>query len=94
MKYQLNQTAKSDRKTSILGAIKRILPYMAGERTNLIVALTAILVSAATSLSAPIIISHTIDTYIQHKDFHGVLMYSFILLGVFAIGLVSSYIQT
>jgi ATP-binding cassette subfamily B protein len=94
MNYQLNQTAKHERKTSILSAIKRILPYVSGEGRNLIIALVAIFLTSASTLVAPIIIGHTINTYIQSKDYRGVLVFSGILLAVFAVGLFSSYIQT
>ncbi len=94
MKYQLNQTEKHARKTSILVAIQRIVPYLAGEKRNLIVAFIAILVTSLGALAAPLIIGHTVDTYIKTKNFHGVLVFSALLLAIYTVGLFSSYIQT
>ncbi len=94
MKYELNQTAKHERKTSIALAIKRIVPFLAGERNNLIVAFIAIFITSGSALVAPLIIGYTIDHFVQTHDFQGVLMYSGLLALVYIAGLVSSYIQT
>jgi ATP-binding cassette subfamily B protein len=94
MNYKLNQTEKNERKTSIGLAIKRIIPFLVGEERNLIIALIAILITSASALVAPLLIGHTVDAYIQKHNFHGVLVYSAILLGVYIAGLISSYIQT
>ncbi|HEX5429716.1 MAG TPA: ABC transporter ATP-binding protein [Patescibacteria group bacterium] len=94
MNYKLNITTASRKKTSLKAAIKTLTPLLAGEKRNLIFAFAAILVSAASTLFAPIIISHVIDKFIPVRDYHGVLVYSGILLAVFAAGLASSYIQT
>ena len=42
----------------------------------------------------PFIIGYTIDKYVQTKQFHGVLVNSGILLAMYLVALVSSYLQT
>ncbi len=93
MNYQLNVKDESQ-KESLLVALRRLLPLIEGERGKIIVAFGAILVSSATALAAPIIIGHTVDSYISRGDYAGVLSWSGILLGVFVVGLGSSYVQT
>ena len=94
MNYILNQTAKPQRKISILAAVKRIVPFIKGERKNIILAIGAILVTSIATLIEPIIIGHTIDKYIQTKNFSGVLFFSGVLLAIYVISLFSRYIQT
>lgn len=92
--YALNKADKQDDEATIRTALQRLAPLMSEEKRSLAVAFGALLVSSASGLLAPVIISHTIDTYIQNKNFTGVLLFSAILLGVYALGLVASYVQT
>jgi ATP-binding cassette subfamily B protein len=59
-------------------------------------ALTAILVNSTLNLLGPLIIGRTIDKYIfvRHKDYHGVLINCGILLAMYLVALLSSYLQT
>lgn len=95
MNYSLNKTdiQKEDQKGVLTTAMRRLVPLMATEGRSVTVAMVAILVSSATALIVPIVISRIIDVYIIGKDFAGVLTYSGILFGIFIIGLISSYIQ-
>ena len=94
MNYALNKPDKQEKKVTFSSAFKRLWPFLKDEKRNLVVAFVAILATSVLTLLSPIIISHTIDTYIQHKDFHGVLVFAAILLVVNIAQLVSSYIQT
>jgi len=94
MKYQLNRTEKSERKTSISMALRGLVPFLSGERRNMIISFSAILVTSVTTLVAPLIIGHTVDSYIQTRDYRGVLLFSGLLLAVYVVGLISSYLQT
>lgn len=94
MNYRLNVKGARKKGEAPLLAIRRLVPLLAAERAKIIVALIAILISSATTLSAPLIIGHTVDSYIAHRDFSGVLEWSGILFGIFVIGLFSSYVQT
>jgi ATP-binding cassette subfamily B protein len=95
MKYALNtNTIKGERKSGIISVISSLWPILITEKKKLINAFFAIIVNSALTLSAPIIIGHIIDTYITQKDFHGVLVFSGILLMVYIGALVTNYLQT
>ena len=95
MNYKLNQADQAaEREKGVLGtAMRRLLPLMKGEMRAVSIALVAILISSASTLLAPVIIAHTVDAYIQTKDFMGVTEFSTILLFVYLAGLGASYVQ-
>ncbi len=94
MKYNLNDIAATQQKTSTLRALKKLLQLITEERKNLLLALAAILVNSGLNLLGPFIIGYTIDTYLVHKQFHGVLVWAGILLGMYLVAFVASYLQT
>lgn len=94
MNYTLNSSGPNGQKKSGLVALKRLVPLLKDEKRDLAIAFMAIIVTSVSTLIAPMIIGHTIDTYIQTRDFQGVLVFSAILLGVYLVGLLASYIQT
>lgn len=93
MNYTLNKST-NPQKSAGLGALKRLLPLLAKEKRELAIAFVGILTNAGSTLVAPIIIGYTIDHYIQTRDFHHVLIASFVLLLVYLVGLLASYTQT
>ncbi len=94
MNYTLNKSKDKEQKGSTLSALKRLVPLLVGEKRDLLIAFGSIFVTSAATLLAPVIIGYTVDTYVQTKNFHGVLVYSALLLGVYLLGLVASYLQT
>jgi ATP-binding cassette, subfamily B, bacterial len=94
MNYALNSPDQGRTKGTLKTAIKRIAPLMAGEKKNVLLALAAILISSASNLVGPMIIAYTVDHFIQTKNFQGVLIFSGLLLALYAVGLVASYVQT
>jgi ATP-binding cassette, subfamily B, bacterial len=94
MNYTLTKSTASGQKVSIGQSLKKMLPYLADQKRRLIISAAAVLVSTASTLLAPIIVSRTIDTYIQNKDMGGVLVFAALLMGIFLIGLAGSYILT
>ncbi len=94
MKYNLNDIAATQQKTSTLRALKKLLQLITEERKNLLLALAAILTNSGLNLLGPFIIGYTIDTYLVHKQFHGVLVWAGILLGMYLVAFVASYLQT
>jgi ATP-binding cassette subfamily B protein len=94
MYYDLNKFSAQQEKTSTLAALKRLLALIAHEQKNLWLALIAILINSSVNLLGPLLIGHAIDKYVMHGNYHGVLVYSGILLGMYACGLVASYLQT
>jgi ATP-binding cassette subfamily B protein len=95
MNYNLNQdTGQKEQKKSTTAALKKLLLLMKDEKKILIFAFVAIILNACLNLLAPVLIGHTIDKYIQTKQYHGVLVFSGILLCMYLIALGTSYFQT
>src|ERR1700754_4766108 len=94
MNYDLNKLNQEQQKTSTLAGLRKLLQLIAHERRTLIIALMAILVNSTLNLLGPLIIGHTIDKYVQHKDFTGVLHNAVILLCMFLAALFTSHKQT
>lgn len=92
MNYDLNKLGKP-RKTSIWRAAKKMWPLIAEEKKIIIVALAAVIVNSVLNLIAPLLIAHTVDTFIVKRDYHGVLVYSGIILVIYLFALVASYVQ-
>jgi ATP-binding cassette subfamily B protein len=70
-----------------------LIALIGEERRNLIVAFGAIFLNAGLSLLGPYLIGYTIDTYIQAKQFHGVLVFAGILLALYIVAFIVNYIQ-
>src|SRR6266705_3380471 len=92
--YTLNKGDKPQQTAAIGTALKRLAPLLTDEKRIVALAFVAILVTSASSLLGPIIIGHTVDTYIQNGNLTGVLTFAGILLGVYLCGLLASYYQT
>jgi ATP-binding cassette subfamily B protein len=94
MNYDLNKFSEQQEKTSTLAALKRLLALIAHERKNLWLALIAILINSTVNLLGPLLIGRAIDQFVIRGNYHGVLVYSGILLAMYLCGLVASYLQT
>ena len=92
--YALSRSAGEARKGTVVAAVKRLAPLMADEKRHVAVAVAAMLTSSVSGLLGPVIIAHTVDTYVGRGDFGGVLEWAAVLLTVYLVGLVSSYVQT
>ena len=75
-------------------ALARLKPFMVGEYGRLGIAVASTIVSSITGLLGPVIIARVVDGYIRSGDFAGVLRWSALLLGLYLIGLVTTYVQT
>ena len=95
MNYNLN-TETDDRKKKKPGfqSVKSLVGHMVEEKKVLLVAFIAMMITAILNLAGPIIIGYTVDHYIQLREFHGVLVYSGILLATYLVALVAGYLQT
>jgi len=93
MKYTLESGRSQRAPASLRSGIKRFLPLIAGEKRNVIIAVAAITLSSVANLVAPVLIAHTIDTYIRLKDPSGLLRFSLLVMAVYCAGVVASYIQ-
>ena len=94
MNYTLTKSTAKDQKVSISASLKKLSPYLVDEKRHLIISAIAVLISTASTLIAPVIVSRTIDTYIRAKDMSGVLWSGVLLLGIFVIGTAASYVLT
>src|SRR5215472_10283590 len=92
--YTLNINAKPAQSAAIGPALKRLAPLLKDDKRLVASAFIAMLISNGSSLVGPVIISHTVDTYIQNRNFRGVVTFAAILLGVYMCGLLASYFQT
>lgn len=96
MNYNLNDLQANAQKSSTWSSLGKLLELISHERKNLFMALGAILVNSTLNLFGPLIIGNTIDKYIfvAHKNYHGVLVNCAILLSMYLVALLSSYLQT
>jgi ATP-binding cassette subfamily B protein len=93
MNYNLNKS-DSSKKTSVWQAIRQLWPLIVEEKKIMIGAFAAVIASSALSLIAPRLIAHAVDTFIIGSNYHGVLVYSGIILGIYLLASVASYLQT
>jgi len=94
MNYNLNKLSEKQEKTSTLKGLQKLLQLISHEKSNLLRALVAILVNSTLNLLGPFIIGYTINKYVQNKQYQGVLLFSGILLAMYLVALLSSYLQT
>ena len=93
MKYTLDSGKSPRPPASLRSGIKRFVPLVAEEKRNVVIAVATITFSSVAALVAPVLIAHTIATYIRLKDAGGLLRFSLLVMAVYAAGVVSSYIQ-
>jgi len=94
MNYNLNEISAQQQKASTLSILKKLLLLIKEERKNLLLAFLAILTNSGLNLMSPFIIGYTIDTYVVHKNYHGVLLYSGLLVCMALLAFGASYTQT
>jgi len=86
MNYDLNYASgDAEQKKSNLVSLRKLITLIGEERMNLVKSFVAIFLNAGLSLLGPWLIGYTIDTYIQTKQYHGVLVFSAILLGLYVL---------
>jgi ATP-binding cassette subfamily B protein len=95
MNYKLSlKTEEKDKQKSVAKAAwKRLVPLLREEQHSVYIALIAIAVTSATTLVAPMLIAHAVDTSIVHNNFSGVLRSAGLLTLVYLCGLLASYVQ-
>jgi ATP-binding cassette, subfamily B, bacterial len=94
MNYNLNDLSAHQQKASTLSILRKLLLLIKDERSNLVFAFLAILTNSAMNLLNPYIIGRTIDKYIVHKNYHGVLVNTGLLIGMALVAFAASYTQT
>jgi len=93
MNYKLKTTTDGDTKTSFKAAFSKMSSLLVGERKNIIIALVAIVANATLTLFGPLIVGYTVDRYVETHQYSGVLMFGALLLVIYLIAFVASYIQ-
>ncbi len=94
MNYDLNKVLeKGERKLPVFASMRKMVTIISGERRNLNIAFAAIFLNAGLSLMGPYLVGYTIDNYVQAKDYHGLLVYSGILLAMYIAAFVVNYAQ-
>ncbi|MEO5927056.1 MAG: ABC transporter ATP-binding protein [Patescibacteria group bacterium] len=95
MNYTLNKPEGTEKKGSFFAAAKKLWPMLREEKKTMALAGIAILVNSFMQLAAPYLIGRTIDEHIiRDKDFHAVLVAGGMLLGMYIVALIASYLQT
>ncbi|MDD3321522.1 MAG: ABC transporter ATP-binding protein [Paludibacter sp.] len=95
MSYNLNINKDSvkNEKVSTATTLKRLMTLMGKERKSLYIAMIFIFINAGLNLIGPYLLGYTVDHYVVTKQFDGVIKFSLILLGIYALALVSGYTQ-
>ncbi|MFH0756753.1 MAG: ABC transporter ATP-binding protein [Bacteroidota bacterium] len=94
MNYDLNRALeKGEKKLPVFASMRKMVTIISGERHNLNIAFVAIFLNAGLSLAGPYLVGYTIDTYVQAKDYHGLLVYSGILLAMYVAAFAVNYAQ-
>jgi ATP-binding cassette, subfamily B, bacterial len=94
MNYSLNNINIKKEKSSNFRILQNLLQLIREERRNLVLACIAILTNSGLTLLGPYIIGHTIDTYIMHKDYPGVLRNAGLLVCIALVAFGAAYTQT
>ncbi len=94
MNYNLNNLSAKKEKSSNLVILQNLLQMIREERANLLLALIAILANSGLTLLSPYIVGRTIDNYIVHKNYHGVLMNAGLLVCISLVAFAASFTQT
>ncbi len=94
MNYNLNDISVKQEKSSNLRILQNLLQLIREERTNLLLALFAILMNSGLTLLGPYITGYTIDKYLMHKDFHGVLVNAGLMVCISFVAFGASFMQT
>jgi ATP-binding cassette subfamily B protein len=92
--YNLNSVTAPQKKTSTWASLRSLLALMSGDRPTLILAFINIVANSVLNLLSPLIIGHTVDRYIQHHDFDGVLRNAGWLLLIYFLAFATRYYQT
>lgn len=92
MSYSLNTTISQ--KTSTRKAFGKLMPYLKQEKKYLWAAFAGLAINSGINLTGPLLIGYAIDKYVSTRQYHGVLVISGVLLGMYIVGLLASYLQT
>jgi ATP-binding cassette subfamily B protein len=93
--YNLNSgSTEEEKKSAAWPALIKLVNLLPEQRGKLILALFIMLVYASLSMLAPAVVIQTIDRYIRHGNYHGVLVNCGWLLLIYLIVLSTVYLRT
>ncbi len=94
MNYSLSKIKdEHEEKVSWISSVRKMLPVLSGERTKLVIVLTTLILNSVLTLIGPLVIGHVINTFIIAGNFRGVVMYSLLLVVIYAGAFTANYIQ-
>lgn len=94
MNYNLNQAPENAAgQLPVLASLRKLITIISGERRNLILAFAAIFLNAGLGLLGRYLVGYTIDNHVQTKDYHGLLLFSGILLVMYVTAFAVNYAQ-
>lgn len=94
MNYNLNQAPENAAgQLPVLASLRKLITIISGERRNLIIAFAAIFLNAGLGLLGRYLVGYTIDNHVQTKDYHGLLLFSGILLVMYITAFAVNYAQ-
>ncbi len=94
MNYNLNRPSETAAgKLPVITSLRKLIAILSGERRNITVAFAAIFLNAGLSLMGPYLIGYTIDTYVQAKNYHGVLLNAGVLMVMYITAFIVNYAQ-
>jgi ATP-binding cassette subfamily B protein len=93
MNYNLNKSNNAPTETSVWQAGKKLWPLIKEEKKIVIAALVAVVVNSALNLTAPRMIAHAVDTFIEAHNYPGILLYAGIILIIYLLALMMNYVQ-
>jgi ATP-binding cassette, subfamily B, bacterial len=94
MNYDLNKASENRAgRLPFFASLKKLIGIISAERRMLSIAFVAILLNAGLSLLGPYLVGHTIDTYVMTKNYHGVLVFSGILISMYITAFLINYSQ-
>lgn len=94
MNYNLSQASTTtDQKKSTLAALRKLLDLIKEEKRTVTLAMIIIFINAGLSLLGPYLVGHTIDTFIQAKQYDGVIRYTILLFAIYLTAFGTNYLQ-
>jgi len=94
MNYNLNKASKNlKHKQSVFNSLKKLFGIISDEKRILYIALIAIFLNAILSLIGPYMVGYSIDNFVTLKDYHGLLLFSGILLLLYILAFIVNYSQ-
>lgn len=92
--YNLNTISAGQKKASTWSTLKKLIGLLPEERMRLVWALLAIVCNSGLTMLGPLIIGITLDKYILHPNYEGVLRNCGLLAIVYLLALVTIYLRT